>query len=82
MKSPNLATPLKLFAAKEHAWRSIFWVSSHREFCFVIGSFMVAESPRWLFRRGKIDAARAALLRSRSNEQAETEMKEMEKHRR
>jgi MFS family permease len=38
---------------------------------------MVAESPRWLFRRGKIEAARAALLRSRSEEQTDGELKEM-----
>jgi len=45
---------------------------------FVIGSLMVAESPRWLFRQGRKEAARAALLRSRSEEQAEVELKEME----
>jgi MFS transporter, SP family, solute carrier family 2 (myo-inositol transporter), member 13 len=68
----------KLFAFKDKAWRSIFWVSLPPGILFVIGSFMVAESPRWLFRRGKKDAARAALLRSRTGEQAETELKEME----
>jgi MFS transporter, SP family, solute carrier family 2 (myo-inositol transporter), member 13 len=67
----------KLFAFKDTAWRSIFWVSLPPGILFVIGSFMVAESPRWLFRRGKTDAARAALLRSRTEEQAETELKEM-----
>ncbi|HEV2320441.1 MAG TPA: MFS transporter, partial [Verrucomicrobiae bacterium] len=36
-------------------------------------------SPRWLFRRGNIDAARAALLRSRISEQAEIELKEMQR---
>jgi len=45
---------------------------------FVIGSLMVAESPRWLFRRGKREAARAALLRSRDEEQARVELQEME----
>src|SRR5258708_20884257 len=39
---------------------------------------MVAESPRWLFRRGKRDAAHAALLRSRTSEQANLELAEME----
>ncbi|HEV2454097.1 MAG TPA: MFS transporter [Verrucomicrobiae bacterium] len=68
----------KLFAAKEHAWRSVFWVSLPPGILFVLGGFFVAESPRWLFRRGNIDAARAALLRSRSAEQAEIELKEME----
>jgi MFS family permease len=68
----------RLFAFKDKAWRSIFWVSLPPGILFVIGSFMVAESPRWLFRRGRKDAARAALLRSRSNEQAEIELREME----
>ncbi len=67
----------KLFAFKDTAWRGIFWVSFPPGILFVIGSFMVAESPRWLFRRGKIDAARAALLCSRTDEQAEVELAEM-----
>ena len=49
----------RLFAFKETAWRGIFWVSLPPGIVFVLGSFLVAESPRWLFRRGKIDAARA-----------------------
>ncbi|HVU27460.1 MAG TPA: MFS transporter [Verrucomicrobiae bacterium] len=68
----------KLFAFKDVAWRSIFWVSLPPGILFVIGSFMVAESPRWLFRRGEIEIARIALLRSRTDEQAEIELKEME----
>ena len=67
----------KLFAFKDHAWRSIFWVSLPPGILFVIGSLMVAESPRWLFRNGKKDAARAALLRSRNEAQAEIEFQEM-----
>ena len=74
----KLGDPGKLFAAKNIAWRSIFWVSLPPGILFVLGSFMVAESPRWLFRGGQKDAARAALLRSRSEEQAEVELKEME----
>jgi MFS family permease len=68
----------KLLAFKDHAWRSIFWVSLPPGILFVAGSFMVAESPRWLFRRCRAEAARAALLRSRSQEQAAVELKEME----
>jgi MFS family permease len=74
----KLGDAQKLFAFKGTAWRSIFWVSLPPGILFVIGSFLVAESPRWLFRRGKKDAARAALLRSRTDEQAEIELKEME----
>jgi MFS family permease len=67
-----------LHAFKDRAWRSIFWVSLPPGLLFVCGSFLVTESPRWLFRRGRKDAARAALLRSRSGEQAEIELQEME----
>lgn len=68
----------ELLSFKDMAWRSIFWVSLPPGILFVIGSFMVAESPRWLFRRGRKDAAKAALLRSRTDDQADLEMKEME----
>jgi SP family myo-inositol transporter-like MFS transporter 13 len=74
----KLGDPQKLFAFKDTAWRSIFWVSLPPGVLFVIGSFLVAESPRWLFQRGKKDAALSALLRSRIKEQAESELREME----
>ncbi|MFA6172584.1 MAG: MFS transporter [Kiritimatiellales bacterium] len=68
----------KLFVFKDTAWRSIFWVSLPPGILFVIGSLLVAESPRWLFRCGRKDAALAALLRSRTDEQAQNELREME----
>ncbi len=74
----KLGDAAKLFAFKDTAWRSIFWVSLPPGILFVIGSFMVSESPRWLFRRNKKDAALRALLRSRSDEQAQIELQEME----
>jgi MFS transporter, SP family, solute carrier family 2 (myo-inositol transporter), member 13 len=74
----KLGDPARLFAFKDAAWRSIFWVSLPPGLLFVIGSLMVAESPRWLFRCGKRDAAYAALLRSRTTEQADLELAEME----
>jgi sugar porter (SP) family MFS transporter len=74
----KLGDAQKLFAAQASAWRSIFWVSLPPGILFVAGSFLVAESPRWLFRRGKKEAARTALLRSRTDEQAEMELQEME----
>jgi len=67
-----------LFAFKNQAWRRIFWVSLPPGVLFVLGSIMVSESPRWLFRRGEKDKAYAALLRSRSAEQAAFELREME----
>src|SRR5450432_191782 len=74
----SLGDTVKLLAFKETAWRSIFWVSLPPGLLFVAGSFLVAESPRWLFRRGRTDAARAALLRSRTPEQADLELREMQ----
>src|SRR6266852_8183902 len=74
----KLGDPARLFAFKDTAWRSIFWVSLPPGILFVIGSLLVAESPRWLFRRGRKDAAYAALLRSRTDQQADVELAEME----
>ncbi|WP_348267759.1 MFS transporter [Edaphobacter paludis] len=67
-----------LFAFKDQAWRHIFWVSLPPGVLFVLGSIFVTESPRWLFRQGRHEAAKAALLRSRSEEQANIEMQEMQ----
>jgi len=67
----------KLFAFKDSAWRYIFWVSLPPGILFVLGSLYVSESARWLFRNGRIDDARAALLRSRTEAQAEIELQEM-----
>jgi MFS family permease len=66
-----------LFHAKDHAWRSIFWMSMPPGLFFVFGSFFISESPRWLFRRGKAEQAHSALLRSRTAEQAGVELREM-----
>ena len=74
----KLGDASRLLAFKDTAWRSIFWVSLPPGILFVIGSLLVAESPRWLFRRGKREAARVALLRSRTPEQANLELAEME----
>jgi MFS family permease len=73
----KLGDAARLLAFKDTAWRSIFWVSLPPGIMFVIGSFIVAESPRWLHRKGRIDDARTALLRSRSPEAAELELREM-----
>jgi SP family myo-inositol transporter-like MFS transporter 13 len=67
-----------LFAFKDQTWRRIFWVSLPPGILFALGSLLVTESPRWLFRRGKKDQAYAALLRSRTPEQAKLELHEME----
>src|ERR1700752_5030426 len=74
----KLGDSARLLAFKDTAWRGIFWVSLPPGILFVIGSCMVAESPRWLLRRGKRDAALTALLRSRTSGQASLELAEMD----
>jgi len=74
----KMGDPAAILAFKNAAWRGIFWVSLPPGLLFVIGSLMLSESPRWLLRRGKKEAAYTALLRSRTTDQADLELKEMQ----
>jgi len=74
----STADATTLFTFKDQTWRRIFWVSLPPGVLFVLGSLLVTESPRWLFRRGKKEQALEALLRSRTAEQAAIELREME----
>ena len=67
-----------LFAFKDQAWRRIFWASLPPGVLFVVGALLVSESPRWLFRKGRTEAAERALRRSRSPAEADAELREME----
>ena len=73
----RVADAATLLAFKDIVWRRIFWVSLPPGVVFVFGSLLVTESPRWLFRRGETERAHAALLRSRTPQQAALEMEEM-----
>jgi MFS family permease len=74
----HTVSTLTVFLLKDQAWRRIFWTSLPGGVLFAVGSCFVTESPRWLYRKGHHERARAALLRSRSAEQAEIEFGEME----
>jgi MFS family permease len=74
----KIGTPGRILAFKDLAWRSIFWASFPPGLLFVFGSLALAESPRWLHRHGRREGARAALLRSRTVEQADLELREMD----
>jgi SP family myo-inositol transporter-like MFS transporter 13 len=74
----SLGNAATLFGFKDQAWRRIFWVSLPPGLLFVVGSFFLTESPRWLFSRGKNQLALDALLRSRTWAEANLEMHEME----
>jgi MFS transporter, SP family, solute carrier family 2 (myo-inositol transporter), member 13 len=67
----------KIFQADENAWRYIFLTACVPGILFFLAVLLVKESPRWLFRRGKIEQAQDILRLSRSEEQAELELREM-----
>ena len=66
-----------IFGAMEFAWKAIFWACAVPGVIFTLGAFAISESPRWLFGKGRKDAALAALARSRGPEAAEKELAEM-----
>ncbi len=72
------ANAAALFTFKDQAWRRIFWASLPPGVLFAVGALLVSESPRWLFRRGRTEAALHALRRSRSAAEADAELREMQ----
>ena len=64
-------------AAENHAWRSMFLAVIYPGALFFFGVFFLSESPRWLLRRGRTDAAMKALLRALPQEEATRELDEM-----
>ena len=74
----HIANASAVFHFKDEVWRRIFWVSLPPGVLFVCGTLLVAESPRWLFRGGKVERARLALMRSRNPQEVEIEIREMQ----
>ena len=70
--------PAQILAAENHAWRSMFLAIVYPGILFFGGSIFLGESPRWLFRRGRVDQALRALKKSTSAEEAERELAEMQ----
>jgi SP family myo-inositol transporter-like MFS transporter 13 len=64
-------------AAENHAWRSMFLTVVYPGLVFFLGVLFLSESPRWLRRKGRIEDARRALLRSLPEEEAARELDEM-----
>jgi len=75
---PETARAAAVFEAKDHAWRSIFWMCLAPGLVFTFGSALLAESPRWLVQRGRIEQARTALLRTRAAGEAASELRAMQ----
>jgi len=68
----------QIFAAADHAWRGMFLMVGYPGLVFLLGIFLLAESPRWLCRKGRRDEALRSMLRSRSQTEAEVELAEIE----
>jgi SP family myo-inositol transporter-like MFS transporter 13 len=75
--SAATADAVALTAAQDEAWRAMFLSAVWPGLVFLIGSVLVTESPRWLLRRGRPGEAKAALARSRTEHEAESEFIEM-----
>ena len=52
-----------IHAAQNHAWRGMFLLVIYPGAAFLLGSFALSESPRWLARRGRSTEAAAVLTR-------------------
>ncbi len=70
--------PALIRAAQDHAWRGMFLSVIYPGLLFFFGTLLLIETPRWLFRKGRLEAARAALLRLLPPAEAELQMREME----
>jgi MFS family permease len=70
--------PQAIVAAADHAWRGMFLSVIYPGILFLIGGFFISESPRWLYRKGRKDQARAAMLRSRTVAETDLELAELE----
>lgn len=59
-------------------WRWMFAVALVPAVVLFVGMFLLPESPRWLFNNGRLEQARTVLGRSRSPEEVEFELQELE----
>jgi sugar porter (SP) family MFS transporter len=68
-----------LLRVQDGAWRSMFLSAIYPGIVFLVGTFLITESPRWLVRCGRSAEARAALGRSRAGAEADAKFAEMER---
>ena len=68
----------QILNAADHAWRGMFLTVGYPGAVFLLGIFLLSESPRWLCRKGRRDEALRVMLRSRSQAEAGAELSEIE----
>jgi SP family myo-inositol transporter-like MFS transporter 13 len=67
----------QVVAAADHAWRSMFLTIVYPGALFLLGAFFVPESPRWLVRKGRTEAAHRMLAKMRPAAECEAELAEI-----
>jgi sugar porter (SP) family MFS transporter len=78
VEAAHVSDPVALTALQDHAWRAMFLSALYPALLFLAGTGLVAESPRWLLRRGREAAARAALARALGPAEAGAEFARMQ----
>ena len=63
--------------ADAEAWRWMLGLAVIPSLVLLVGMYFMPETPRWLVSRGRDDDARDVLRRSRSEEEAENEIREI-----
>jgi MFS transporter, SP family, solute carrier family 2 (myo-inositol transporter), member 13 len=71
------ADEAQVVAAADHAWRSMFLTVVYPGVVFLLGTLFVPESPRWLVRHGRPEAARHVLARMRPQHGLDAELAEI-----
>src|ERR1700722_12922827 len=70
--------PALIRAAENHAWRGMFLAMIYPGLIFFLGTLLLVETPRWLFRRSRPSEALASLRRLLPASEADLELREME----
>jgi SP family myo-inositol transporter-like MFS transporter 13 len=65
-------------AAENHAWRGMFFAMIYPGLIFFLGTLLLVETPRWLFRKGRPTEALASWRRLLPTGEADLQLREME----
>lgn len=63
--------------AQSEAWRTMVGLAVVPSLVLLVGMYFMPETPRWLVSRGRDDEARRVLLRTRGEEEADREIREI-----
>jgi MFS transporter, SP family, galactose:H+ symporter len=73
-----MASLVGLYYTHSGNWRGMFLSAAVPGVILLIGGFLLPNSPRWLFRKGRVEQALAVLKKTRADDHAHMEIKEMQ----